>query len=198
MRIDLIRHGACEDDVFLRGRTDSPLSLEGENQMRQALIGLPEPCQIITSPASRCRFFAEQHFKHVSVRQALAERDFGSWDGLSLDEIRAHYPKQLEAYFADPFADDIIPYGENLPLFEARVVQEWDRLCRSECDHLLIFSHSGVQRMVLKRILKMQNEALFNLKIGYAARLTFEVTRVDEACFTHLVEMRQNEHAGVA
>nr|WP_243755353.1 histidine phosphatase family protein [Thiomicrorhabdus sp. 6S3-12] len=191
----MIRHGACEDDVFLRGRSDSKLSTEGERQMRQALNGLPQPCQVISSPASRCRDFAEQHFAHVSIRQALAERDFGSWDGLSLDEIRAHYPKQLEAYFADPFADDIIPYGENLPLFEARVVQEWNRLCQSDCEHLLIFSHSGVQRIVLKRILQMQNDALFNLKLGYATRLTFEVTRVGKECFTHLVEISQNEQA---
>lgn len=165
--------------------------------MRQALSGLPHPCQVISSPASRCRVFAQRHFADVSVRQGLAERDFGSWDGLSLEEIRSRYPMQLEAYFADPFADDIIPQSENLRLFEERIAREWDLLCRSECRHLLIFSHSGVQRMLLKQLLKMQNTALFNLKIGYAARLTFEINRVGEEYFTHLVEMRQNEHADI-
>lgn len=193
MRVDFIRHGECDDDVFLRGRTDSLLSSLGRRQMQQAIADLPKPDFVLSSPSQRSLNFARDNFEDVQVLHDLAERDFGDWDGVSFQTLQKQSPQQLDEYLQNPFAD-VIPNSESLPDFQQRITQVWQKLCAMDAQHLFVFSHSGVQRILLKSILGFPNKYLFNLRIDYAARMTFEVTKTQQGYFTQLVEIRQHQH----
>jgi alpha-ribazole phosphatase len=192
MRIDIIRHGECADNAFLRGQIDSPLTPLGEQQMRQAIKGLPKADLVFSSPAQRTLKFAQENFGQVDVLEGFRERSFGEWDGLSFQALQQRFPQQLDLYLQNPFAD-MIPQSESLTDFQQRIATAWQKLCEIDAQHLLVFSHSGVQRMLLKSILGFPNKYLFNLKIDYAARMTFEVQKTQQGYFTQLVEIRQNQ-----
>lgn len=190
MRIDIIRHGECADEAFLRGRTDSPLTELGERQMQQSIADLPKPDLVFSSPAQRNLRFAQDNFSAVESLAGVHERDFGLWDGLSFQTLQNTYPEQLARYLENPFAD-VIPDSETLLDFQQRVAATWDQLCALPAKHILLFSHSGVQRILLKQILGFPNKSLFNLRIGYAARMSFEVHHTSQGAFSQLLEIRQ-------
>ncbi|BBP46115.1 phosphoglycerate mutase [Thiosulfatimonas sediminis] len=190
MLIDIVRHGECADSAFLRGRCDSPLTALGEQQMRQALSDVVPADLVFSAPAQRNLHFARAHYPDVQVLEAFAERDFGDWDGLSFQAVQQTDAERLELYLQNPFAD-VIPNSESLVDFEKRIAAGWLYLCGLPVESILLFSHSGVQRVLLKKILGFPNKSLFNLKIGYAARIRLDVQKTSQGYFTQLVEIAQ-------
>ena len=101
MPVIVIRHGETEWSRTHRhtGRTDLPLTAQGEAQVRQlrrrlALLGMPFT-QVWTSPLRRASdTCALAGFVDVCrVEPNLREWDCGEYEGLTLDEIRAQRPE---------------------------------------------------------------------------------------------------------
>ncbi|TJZ81450.1 acid phosphatase [Rhodococcus oryzae] len=98
-RIALVRHGATEWALNGRhtGSTDIPLTAAGEQQARQAghriaLLGLRDPL-VLTSPRSRATRTAElAGLEKATAWDALAEWDYGRYEGLTTPEIRESVP----------------------------------------------------------------------------------------------------------
>ena len=167
MRIDLLRHGECADEAFLRGRTDAPLTDRGMGQMRRRLIRRRHRA-VFTSPLQRCRAFAEQwadsHNLPLTVLDELAERDWGEWDGLPLETVRQRWPEALEAYLADPFA--VTPPGaEPLEAFRRRVHAALAEVAASGCDAVLVVTHGGVMKLAAQAVLGFPDSRLFNFAV---------------------------------
>ncbi|MBN2646715.1 MAG: histidine phosphatase family protein [Thiotrichales bacterium] len=192
MQIEVIRHGACADDAFLRGRTDSPLSDLGWRQMEAAVANLPRPEWIISSPLQRCAAFADQFAAKTQsafvTDCAWQERDFGLWDGLSLSQLQHQEGSALAAYLAEPFVDQI-PQAEPLADFSQRVEQAWNELCHRTETSVWLITHGGVQRSLLHSLLGIPLERSFHLQLGYAARLSFVVTPTASGPFCQLQAM---------
>ncbi|MGH7610014.1 MAG: histidine phosphatase family protein [Candidatus Dormibacteria bacterium] len=97
MAVYLIRHGETEWSRTHRhtGRTDLPLTAEGEGQgirLGQRLAGL-EFDRVLTSPRLRARRTAElAGFPAAEVSPLLAEFDYGDYEGLSRAEIERARP----------------------------------------------------------------------------------------------------------
>lgn len=92
VRIDLLRHGACEGGGIFRGTTDTPLTARGWQQMDTGLRQLSGPWQaVISSPQIRCRCFAErvaaQYQIQLHLEPALREIDFGEWEGCAIEQV---------------------------------------------------------------------------------------------------------------
>ncbi len=178
MRIDLLRHGECVDEVFLRGRrTDSPLSKKGMGQMRRRLIKRRYDA-VWTSPLLRCREFAETwadaHNLTARVLDDLAERDWGLWDGLTLEAVQRQWPAELEAYLANPFGVTP-PEAEPLEDFRARVVRALRTVALGGEDRVLVVTHGGVIKLAAQQVLGFPNRKLFNFGIEYAGLMGVEL-----------------------
>lgn len=95
-RILVVRHGetAWSREGRHTGRTDVPLSAEGEVQARGLADVLSEwPVGLVlTSPLQRARRTAELAGLHPEVDPDLAEWDYGVFEGRTTGEIRADDP----------------------------------------------------------------------------------------------------------
>ena len=95
-----VRHGETEWNAEGRfcGRTDVPLSEAGRRQAR--LLGLRvKPLRVIalySSPLRRAletaRIIGEVTGRESVVDPRLAELNYGAWEGLTLEEIKARNP----------------------------------------------------------------------------------------------------------
>jgi probable phosphoglycerate mutase len=100
--IYVLRHGQTEWSLTGRhtGRTDIPLTTEGEQQARRAGLVLSHlrgthlpPALVLCSPRQRAEHTAALAGLHVDeVTEDLAEWDYGEYEGLTTDQIRESVP----------------------------------------------------------------------------------------------------------
>jgi 2,3-bisphosphoglycerate-dependent phosphoglycerate mutase len=102
-----------------QGRLDSPLSRDGENQVRVLVRGCSGAHldAVVTSPLARARALAQAlaEATGASLRfdQRLTEMAQGPWEGLHLDEIRASHRELYHLWYTHP-ERVCFPGGENL------------------------------------------------------------------------------------
>ncbi|MEW5787824.1 MAG: histidine phosphatase family protein [Pseudomonadota bacterium] len=152
--VTVLRHGAVFGPAQVyRGRTDAPLSPAGRAAMTARLpcLAVPPFTQIATSPRSRCRDFAaglaDQLGQPLTVLEAMAEMDFGAWEGLSPAQAQARDPSSHAAFRQGRGG---APGGETLADFRARVAAGWSRwLAQADGGHRLLVTHGGVMRALL-------------------------------------------------
>ncbi|MFE2227311.1 histidine phosphatase family protein [Streptomyces kronopolitis] len=170
-RIFLARHGQTEWSRSGRhtGRTDVPLldegrrgaELLGERLHRAPWNGLPG-VEVRTSPLVRaeetCRLagFGDR----AEPWDALLEIDYGAYEGLTPDEIKAGRPDWL-------IWRDGVPQGETLAAVAARAdeVIGWARSAERD---VLVFAHGHILRALGARWL--------GLDISFGARIRLEPT----------------------
>jgi broad specificity phosphatase PhoE len=170
-RILLARHGQTEWSLLGRhtGRTDMPLldegrrgaKLLGERLHREPWEGLPG-VEVRTSPLSRARETCELAGFGDRAREwdALLEWDYGAYEGLTPDEIKATRPDWL-------IWRDGVPEGESLAAITARAdeVVEW---ARSADRDVLVFAHGHLLRTLGARWLGYET--------AFAARIRLDPT----------------------
>ncbi|MGH3064744.1 MAG: histidine phosphatase family protein [Gaiellaceae bacterium] len=108
-RLLLVRHGETDWNAERRvqGQTDRPLNETGRAQALELAAGLAaEPLDAVySSDLARAfetaRAIADRHGLLVAPLRALRERDFGTWEGLTDDEVLARYPEAHTAPWGD-------------------------------------------------------------------------------------------------
>ena len=125
----LIRHGATPGNLLRRyiGRTDEPLSPEGEAQALALRGKLPAPDALFVSPLLRARQTAALAFPGVkqTIVDELREMDFGPFEGRSADEMAAD---PVYRAWVDAFCETPIPGGEAPADFRARSAEAFHAL----------------------------------------------------------------------
>ena len=116
--------------------------------------------QIICSPLSRCRQFAEELAdaadQNVLVDQGFAEYYFGDWDGKRYEEVMEKEGELVELFFKDPFACTP-PNAEHFSDFQERVVKAWNSsLQRFAGKSVLIVTHGGVIMSLIAHVLGVE------------------------------------------
>ncbi len=167
----LLRHGETtgESSIRLNGATDVPLSELGRAQMRAAgrqlererLLGLSFD-RVFTSPLSRARESAAIAWPDapVEVVQGLSELDFGDWERLTYDEVRARDPERF-AELRRGHPDFQFPGGESRRAFLARVAAA----ARHHLDaydtpgRLLVVAHKGTIKALAAALLGDDTDA---------------------------------------
>jgi broad specificity phosphatase PhoE len=181
--IDLLRHGQTQADDILRGRIDVPLSAEGYLQMQQRIEFCIDPQppwqQLICSPLQRCAHFADdlsqQHGSPLSREPGFIEMDFGDWDGLPLDQLRADNPKLFDNVWRQP-EHFTPPNGETLQQFTARIRAAWQALLKHyQGQHLLLVTHGGVIRALLAMVMQLPQTALSCMEVPFACMSRIKV-----------------------
>lgn len=149
----LVRHGATEWSEAGRhtSRTDVPLLPAGEEAAR-AVASRLESHQfelVLTSPLERARRTAElAGFADAEVDLDLKEWDYGSYEGVTTDEIRESVPDWT--VFTHPS-----PGGETATQVGARADRVVAR-CRAASGDVLMFGHGHTLRVVTARWLGLE------------------------------------------
>ena len=166
--IYLIRHGrALQPEGGRRciGRTDLPLSPEGEGQAEALQAWLAaHSARVYASPLARARDTAVRMAdgRSVTVLDALREVDVGLWEGLTFEEIRLRWPEWYAARGAH-LASCAPPEGESLLAGGQRLMDALQAILRETEGDVALVCHSGVIRGLVCRLLPMDPDALMTL-----------------------------------
>lgn len=198
--IYLLRHGELVQTGILCGRTDIALSDIGKQQLINATNQLPKISHCYSSPLIRCRAFAEEYCQQnelsLHVYKQLQEMNFGDWDGKSYQElwqtkssVDVNTPT-LGSFWQNPW-QCLPPNGESMEHFTQRVDDFWDSLIaqlqqtkqeknqeENSSPNTLIFSHGGVIRYLLAKVLKLPipgTTHMTNLDVPYGALIHIQI-----------------------
>ena len=171
--IELLRHGEVEGGDIFRGSTDVQLSSKGWEQMLSAIKKSESWDTVISSPLQRCQYFSNelnnQTTANIMSDKRLQEIDFGDWEGCTGDSILKSDAALLQRWWDSP-TQITPPNGESFQQFRCRVLECWQEIINNhQGKTLLLVTHAGVIRIILMKILGMQEENLFRLDVAYAS-----------------------------
>jgi len=157
-KIILVRHGHVEgiSPERYRGRVDLTLTAEGRRQAAvtaDRIHATWRPAAVFASPLSRCRATAEAIATPLGLSprplDGLIDIDYGQWQGLTPDEVRARWPGLLETWYRAPDWA-AIPGGETLQDVLVRALSALrDVVDRHPSDTVVLVAHDSVNRVIL-------------------------------------------------
>jgi probable phosphoglycerate mutase len=169
----LVRHGATEWSKSGRhtSTTDLPLLPEGEDEACALVPRLADRdfAVVLTSPRSRARRTAElAGFPDAEVDDDLVEWGYGSYEGVTTDEIRETAPGWT--VWTHP-----CPGGETSEQVSARLDRVVAR-CLAVSGHCLLFGHAHALRALTARWLRLpvSDGRLLRLDTGTISELGHE------------------------
>jgi probable phosphoglycerate mutase len=172
----LLRHGetALSAERRFSGRGDVALTERGEAQAAAAAgrLATYEPTVVVSSPLRRARQTAEAVAGRlgldVEVIDGLAETDFGDWEALTFAEVRAKWPKDMQAWLADP--DVAPPGGESFTATTRRVAAARDDIVRRHSGRVaVVVSHVTPIKTLVRLALEAPPVALYRLHLDPAS-----------------------------
>jgi len=188
-RIILVRHGQTEWNRVerFRGRADVPLNETGLAQAKAtgqrvasdaSLSEEWQPVAIYSSPLSRAVKTAEaiaQHFNLlVQAHPDIADIDYGQWQGLTPDEVKARWPEIHHAWYNAPHTARI-PGGETLQDLRARGMAAVNELAARHAGQTFVMvGHTVINRIILLGVLGLGNDHFWRLKQDTCAINVFE------------------------
>lgn len=173
-QLDLLRHGETTGGQRICGITDVPLSALGWQQMQVSVESALKNSKcwdkIYHSPLKRCAEFATQVGRRFDLPtksiDALHEINFGSWEGLELDEVNRLYPGQWQAWLS---GDEVGHGGESFQDLMHRVSKVIDTLLvESKGERILIISHGGVMRAMMAQMMGLEKKQLLRASLPHA------------------------------
>ncbi len=187
-RIILVRHGHTEWNRVerFRGRADVPLDETGVQQAEAAgrrVAAEWTPAAVYSSPLSRAVRTAETIARHfnlpVEVSAALVDIDYGEWQGLTPDEVRARWPGELASWYDRPQAVHI-PGGETLEALRARGLAAVRALAERHAGQTIVLvAHTAINRAILLGVLGLGSERFWHLHQDTCAINVFETEGAD-------------------
>jgi phosphoserine phosphatase len=200
MNLLLVRHGETpwNREGRYQGRTDIPLSDDGEAQARalgKRLAGLPIALAL-SSPLTRTRRTAEAILGDrgvtLEIEDALIEISHGQWEGKLATDIEISHAELFGTWRTKP--DRNVPAGPDAETLGDVEERAWPVLVRT-CARLaanetaLIVAHDAVNRALLCRVLGLpltrvwmfrQSPAALNVLSG-ASLAEMQVVRLNDA-----------------
>jgi probable phosphoglycerate mutase len=177
----LVRHGVTEhtrERRFSGGlRSSNPgLSDEGRAQIRTTsdwLSPIGERVDaVVASPVRRARESAEILAERLGVpleeEAGFAEMEFGTWDGLTFDEVAAKHRTDLERWVGS--VDERPGGGESLLMVQERVLAALDRVLERHAGRtVVIASHVTPIKVVVAEALQAPVASLFRMELRPAS-----------------------------
>jgi broad specificity phosphatase PhoE len=153
-RLLLVRHAATRATRAIAFPLDEPLDDAGRHAAASLAAALPRRCEVLSSPAARCRETAAAAGLGADLDDALVECDFGAWAGRRLADVDA------SEWMVDP---DAAPHGgETMRAFAARVARWLDAQAEREGAAAAI-THGGVVKAAVVHALRAPLEAFWQI-----------------------------------
>jgi broad specificity phosphatase PhoE/ribonuclease HI len=178
----LVRHGSTVHSPSRRysGRNDLPLSELGEKQasaLAERAGSFGPVSAVITSPLPRARQTAAAMAAVLNVAlevaDGLIETDFGEWEGLSGDEVKAKWPAEHAAWLAS--VDVAPPGGETFSAVATRVHRTLTEIVAAHAgETVVLVSHVTPIKVLLTHALDAPLSSIFRIFLDTAS-----ISRVD-------------------
>ena len=174
--IYFVRHGETTWNLEgrMQGHLDAPLTARGLREARRdgaalrTLIEGDAPYALIFSPMGRTRetakIIADETRPYVPTERSdarLREVSWGEWDGLTIAEIKAHYPEIWQAHVEDRWNVGA-PGGESYRVLCERVA-DWFASVRDE-PRLIVVSHGALGRALRGIYLGLAPDEMLQLR----------------------------------
>jgi broad specificity phosphatase PhoE len=156
-RLLLVRHGSTDATRAAAFPVDEPLDERGRAAAAHLAASLPHGCEVFCSPALRCRQTAEAAGLKARIDANVIECDFGSWAGLTLDQVDTDGAR---AWMSDAAS---APHGgESLRDFAGRIAGWLDAQARSA----IVITHGGVVRASVVHALGAPLDAFWRIEVA--------------------------------
>lgn len=177
----LVRHGVTEHTALkrfsggLKGGNPS-LTDEGRAQVRATGEWLGPVAEavdmVVTSPVRRtlesAEILAELWGVDLEVEDAIAEMEFGTWDGLTFAEVQERYPDELQSWLGN--LEHAPGGGESFAAVAERVRSGRDRIVDSYAGHtVVVVSHVTPIKTIVADAVGAPLEALFRMELSPAS-----------------------------
>ncbi len=191
--IYLIRHGETDwnrDSIF-RGRVDVPLNNNGLKQAEAAGKGLDdvEFDAVYSSPLSRALQTAEAVAAtcglEVNMNEDFSDIDYGKWQGMTLSEVKANYPKEYKRWQSEPHKA-AIPDGERLSEIHDRAWGALREVVRSHPDQTIaVAAHRVINKVLVLGALGLPLKDFWRIRQDNCSVNVFEFT--DKEVIIHCI-----------
>jgi broad specificity phosphatase PhoE len=160
-RLLLVRHAPTGATRRLAFPADESLDERAREAARALTAAIPARLDVICSPSARCVETAEAAGLTVdAIEPAIAECDFGTWAGRTLEEVAASDGRAGTAWMTDP---DAAPHGgESLRAFASRVAAWLGEQAALDGGALAI-THGGVVKAAVVAALGAPLEAFWRI-----------------------------------
>ncbi|MEA2087780.1 MAG: histidine phosphatase family protein [Candidatus Caldatribacteriota bacterium] len=177
IKLILIRHGESDGNAQRKfsGFQDVNLTEKGIWQAKRLARRL-EGMQVdafYCSDLKRARHTAEIIFgdrgEDIVVSSNLREINFGTWEGLTFEEIKLKEGAKFTSWMENPDEKSIIPQGESLAILNERVMTEVNRILEEHKNEekdktIAIVCHGGAIRIILCNALNLELKNLWYIK----------------------------------
>ncbi len=171
--IILVRHGQTQWNLVehFRGQADIPLNEAGlaqaEAVSRRVVRQWSPVAGVYASPLSRAvktaEIIARPFGLAVQATAGLLDMNFGQWQGLTVDEVRARWPELGGAWYSVPHTVHV-PGGETLADVRARGMATVHELCVRHADETVVLvGHNAINRVILLGVLGLDNERFWRI-----------------------------------
>ncbi|AWJ84382.1 phosphoglycerate mutase [Azospirillum sp. TSH58] len=167
----LIRHAPVPNPgKVIYGRSDPPADTDDSDALAALAARLPAQAVWVTSHLRRTRQTAAALRLPGSdmalVERALAEQDFGRWEGLSHDAVADLHPEEARRFWSDP-ATEAAPDGESFAAVMERVAGAVARLTDLYAGRdIVAVIHGGSIRAALALALDLTPRAALRLAVA--------------------------------
>ncbi len=155
-----MRHASTSATRAVAFPVDEPLDERGRIAATRLAHALPHGCEVVSSPALRCRQTAEAAGVRARVDERVIECNFGRWAGATLRQIDAEDPDGARAWMLEPCA---APHGgESLREFSARIAR-WLQSQAAADGAAAVITHGGVVKAAVINALGAPIEAFWRI-----------------------------------
>lgn len=176
-RLYIVRHGETVWNHALRyqGHADIPLNDRGIQQAHSLGRRLQKEnfdafyASDLKRAYDTASIIASYHGGKVEARPALREINFGRWEGLRRDEIKARFSEIAEQWWSTPLTTRL-PDGESLQDVVDRAVGALREIAARHPDgRVLVVSHGGTIRACIGYLLGLDLNTYWRLRQDNAA-----------------------------
>lgn len=171
LRLLLIRH--AETAIAMRGRCQGVLDVDLSPLGTRRARALAEILRheaidaVYASPLRRAKASAQPlaiALDHeLRIEDDLHEIDFGRCEGMTYAEIEVEFPEVYREWMTSPATVEF-PEGESFAVVQHRAWATMERLrARHPEGTIAVYTHAGVLRAILGRVLAMPDHAVFRL-----------------------------------
>lgn len=149
--------------------SDEPLGRHGRRMLSK--VGRLPPTEVVLcSPTCCAAQTAEGLGLTPTTSPQLRDCDFGSWAGLSLEEVQSRSPEKLAEWLRNSHA---APHGGESFADVTRRVAEWMSGLLAQHTSILAITHPAVIRAAVTHVLAAAPEAFRHIDIGPLTRVIF-------------------------
>jgi broad specificity phosphatase PhoE len=166
----LVRHGETASNVqnTFRGRTDVTLNETGVAQAQAVAARIKrkwQPVALYASPVIRAmqtaQFIGESCKLTPTPYPDIIDIDFGQWTGLTFDEVKQHWPEELDNWIAHP-GETHIPGGESIAEMHLRARQALGELSeRHSGQTVILVGHTVINRVLIMETLNIPDDCFW-------------------------------------